>query len=529
MPPRRLSRFPSTLVLPLVRTCRTACQWGAGQWEGSAFGVAVGSRNSLQLQHISLVLVFLFVADSRRLEHMFDMVVVSDLKAAVAAVSGAPAKLATPSQSRDTARTIQASQDTLDAAKAAHLANLQDTRGFEEEGYSSLTAWAREELRLSARDARTLVAAGNTLTMLPLVKQSASEGKIRLAHVKEFTFGLRHVSTPAIQENEDWLLDVAQTCDEQQLHQVIRKLRDAVFPDDLDRLWVDGMDKEDIAINAVPNGWHITGFLGIQTGAKFKTVLGSLSAPRNRDDNRPASERRVDALDNMLTSELEHGLPTDLGIRPQLNVLVDLKTFVDQQSGETVLPPIELSGFGPIGPKLASYLVCNASVPGILADGETGGPNPQLNILNVGRACRLAIPRQRKAVLIRQHGICAAPGCTNTHLEIHHVAWWSKGGTTILDNLIGLCSRCHHLLHRELIHITADGHGGFEFTDKRAINRSNEKHIHFAPPRRHQQSELETRLTLIVLDEQRKILPRHQIEYTLQHANLPPPQAELVS
>src|SRR5680860_1396728 len=193
MPPRRLSRFPSTLVLPLVRTCRTACQWGAGQWEGSAFGVAVGSRNSLRLQRISLVLVFPFVSDSRRLEHMFDMVVVSEMQRSVAAVSGAPANLATPVESMDTARTIQASQDTLDAAKAAHLANLEETRGFEEEGYSTLTAWAREELRLSAREAHTLVAAGNTLKMLPLVKRSAGEGKIRLSHIKEFTFGLRHV------------------------------------------------------------------------------------------------------------------------------------------------------------------------------------------------------------------------------------------------------------------------------------------------------------------------------------------------
>src|SRR5680860_769729 len=136
-----------------------------------------------------------------------------------------------------------------------------------------------------------------------------------------------------------------------------------------------------------------------------------MSAPRDRNDDRPASERRVDALDNMLTSELEHGLPTDLGIRPQLNILVDLKTFIDQQSGKTVKPPVELTGFGPIGPKLLSYLICNASVTAILTDGMAGGPKGQLNILNIGRACRLAIPRQRKAVLIRQHGICAAPGC----------------------------------------------------------------------------------------------------------------------
>jgi hypothetical protein len=30
--------------------------------------------------------------------------------------------------------------------------------------------------------------------------------------------------------------------------------------------------------------------------------------------------------------------------------------------------------------------------------------------------------------------------------------------------MIGLCVRCHHLVHRELLTITADGTGGFDFT-----------------------------------------------------------------
>lgn len=95
----------------------------------------------------------------------------------------------------------------------------------------------------------------------------------------------------------------------------------------------------------------------------------------------------------------------------------------------------------------------------------------QNRVLNVGRTHRLATVKQRRAVIARQGGECAAPGCHNMHLEIHHVIWWSHGGPTDLDLLMGLCSRCHHLVHRELLIIKADGIGGFTFTnhDNRAI------------------------------------------------------------
>lgn len=449
---------------------------------------------------------------------MFDNGVISDLQRSVAEVIMAPADLATPAQSCDAIRVVQSAQDALDAVKAAHLANLEQTRGYENEAYSSLTAWARRELRLSAKEARTLVSAGHTLKLLPAVRASAAAGRIRLSHVKEFTYGLRHIGSKTVQSNEKWLLDVAESCDAQELHQVLRKLREAVYPDSLDRAWGKGMDREDVSLNKVPDGWHLTGFLGIITGAKLKTVLNALSAPRTRDDKRPASERRVDALDAMLTSELEHGLPTDLGIRPQLNVIVELSRFLDDL-GKARLPAIELTGFGPIGPKLASFFVCNSAVTGILTDGLVGTENPQPHILDLGRASRLADLKQRKAVIIGQHGSCAAPGCTNTHLEIHHVTWWSHGGATDLDNLIGLCSRCHHLVHRELLTVRRDPEGGFIFGDLRRVNRSAIRKVQFPST----VGRAETQLTRLLINERRRVIPRRECEYTGTHADRSPP------
>jgi hypothetical protein len=139
-------------------------------------------------------------------------------------------------------------------------------------------------------------------------------------------------------------------------------------------------------------------------------------------------------------------------------------------------PPARLAGFGPIGPQLLDYLGCISDMTGILT---TGAELPQARILNVGRSHRAATLKQRRAIIARQGGECAAPGCRHTHLEIHHSVWWSRGGATDLDQMVGLCVRCHHLLHRGLLHVTADGRGGFSFTnsDNRPLRQAYRERV----------------------------------------------------
>ena len=99
------------------------------------------------------------------------------------------------------------------------------------------------------------------------------------------------------------------------------------------------------------------------------------------------------------------------------------------------------------------------------------------DVLDVGRTYRLATLKQRRAVIARQGGQCATPGCHNTHLEMHHPTWWSRGGKTNTDNLAGICPRPgvppqrrvaageHQLVHRNLLIITPHGQGRFEFAN----------------------------------------------------------------
>jgi hypothetical protein len=52
--------------------------------------------------------------------------------------------------------------------------------------------------------------------------------------------------------------------------------------------------------------------------------------------------------------------------------------------------------------------------------------------------------------LVYRDGECRFPGCgARRFAQAHHVRWWSRGGTTELDNLVLLCSFHHKLVLHE--------------------------------------------------------------------------------
>src|SRR5690606_8696860 len=144
--------------------------------------------------------------------------------------------------------------------------------------------------------------------------EAALAGEVSAAHVRVFAYGLQHVGLEPMRELEEVFVDVARSCTPSELFEAVKHLKDKVHPEDLDAAWERGMDKQDICVDAVPDGWHVNGFLSTITGAKLKKVLDSVSAPRDKDDTRTGSERRVQGLDDLLTSVLANGLPSDKGV-----------------------------------------------------------------------------------------------------------------------------------------------------------------------------------------------------------------------
>ena len=70
-------------------------------------------------------------------------------------------------------------------------------------------------------------------------------------------------------------------------------------------------------------------------------------------------------------------------------------------------------------------------------------------ILDYGRSHHTVPPRLWKAVAVRDRG-CRFPGCNRKKAwtDAHHIRWWRRHGETKLENLILLCQRHHHLVHK---------------------------------------------------------------------------------
>ncbi len=336
---------------------------------------------------------------------------------------------------RDKIHALQAVQHAVDAAQAALLAELEASKDYELDGASTLNAWVRNQLRMNSGQATALVRDVIVLRDLPLVAEAAFSGQISAQHVRAFVYGLKHVGLDPMRQHEELLLEVALDREPGALFEAVQHLKDVVHPEDLDDAWERGMDKEDFAVDAVPEGFHVTGFLNTVTGAKLKTVLDSVSAPRDKDDTRTGSERRVQGLDDLLDSILGNGLPSDKGVKPHLSVFVDADTLEAAAQhvkhttekpypSPTPMPDVEpatLAGHGPIGPNLLMYFLCVSDFTAFLMK-QVADTARRRSTTRYRRTERTAADARPDA---RQRGVCAAPGAPHApadpphHLVVH--------------------------------------------------------------------------------------------------------------
>lgn len=94
-----------------------------------------------------------------------------------------------------------------------------------------------------------------------------------------------------------------------------------------------------------------------------------------------------------------------------------------------------------LGPDTLQRLLCDCRLEAVL----TSGPGEPYRFSMVRRT---ASPAQVRALRHRQHGECATLGChQRLHLHAHHLTHWTRGGPTVMANLVLVCRRCHHRYH----------------------------------------------------------------------------------
>ena len=142
----------------------------------------------------------------------------------------------------------------------------------------------------------------------------------------------------------------------------------------------------------------------------------------------PASLRRADAIVAVAEQYLAGG-NTVASPPVEVVVHVDAAGLAQPDTSST------LDDGTALGPATTDRLLCDAAVVEVVDDSRG-------NVLDVGRRRRTIPTLLRRALRLRDGG-CRFPGCTNRHVDGHHVVPWARGGVTALENLCSLCRRHH--------------------------------------------------------------------------------------
>ena len=155
----------------------------------------------------------------------------------------------------------------------------------------------------------------------------------------------------------------------------------------------------------------------------------------------PWDVRCGDAL-ALVVSAMLGGLSRD---RATINVHLDAQALETAGSeGEVSMKPPEEY---PVEPTVLERLMCDCRWRAVIE-------GPDGSVLRFTDA-EHPPPALEQAVL-RRDVHCRIKGCRSTHGEIHHVIWRSRGGKTVLINLVFVCWRHHRMIHDHGWQLTGD-------------------------------------------------------------------------
>jgi len=153
-----------------------------------------------------------------------------------------------------------------------------------------------------------------------------------------------------------------------------------------------------------------------------------------------ADARRADALVALCSTAIAADADPD-------RATVVLHARVDEMG---IVAEAEIEGATAVPRSVAERLLCDARAQVVVEDGSG-------EVLQAGVARRAPTPWMVRQLRYRDRG-CRFPGCgTNAFTQAHHVRWWSRGGTTDLENLVLVCSFHHRLVHEHSWAIRRDG------------------------------------------------------------------------
>ncbi|WP_344052768.1 HNH endonuclease signature motif containing protein [Planotetraspora silvatica] len=388
------------------------------------------------------------------------------------------------------AQKLAFARDRLISAITARVERVHHTGEARGHGHSSTRTWLQNACGTSRVSGSHLVTIGTQLARLPVVRARFAEGTLSEGQVTAICTAVKDLTDDQAPIAEQILADLADQATPEDVAKAGRYLRDILDPDGQDKDDDADHDKRFLHVRPTDSGGiHGEFRLPKEAAARLKTWLDAYAKPGADNNDRPLRVRNADALTMLLetkiTTELlvlvnAESLPTDHP-NPNPNPGHDHQPgHTANNSNGTNCRTEEHTEAGRPGPGAQSEAQSEAQsgaqseeqardpsklrwkVPGLLlstgqllshADVDRLARTSTLmrlvmdadgQVLDMGRAVRLATGAQRRAVFAR-YATCWIDGCPlpATMCQIDHADNWTDGGLTNL-RLLGPACQFHN-------------------------------------------------------------------------------------
>jgi hypothetical protein len=361
-------------------------------------------------------------------------------------------------------------RDRLDAHISRAIA-AQDRAGcWELDGATSMTAWLSHRAAMPRPRAAASVARARKLAHLPVTATAWRHGVLSSGQVDAIAANLDADTVGLFADHETAVVPTLVDLSVRDVANAMAAWRDCATadrdpkPDPAQALHLSSM---------LAGSWRLDANLGVETGELLATALRLAQTPDvDGEPARSLATRRADALGDICRHFLDHQQSRRGGRhRPHINVVLDIERFRALRSaGATTVDG------GHLDRTSTDRLLCDAALHRLVTQGRSA-------ILDYGTATR-TIPAPLYNALVVRDQCCRFPGCDRpaAWCEGHHVRPWLNGGPTQLSNLVLLCSRHHHLLHKPRWHTKLLPDATLEITDPQGHVHTSHPPPHRSPP-----------------------------------------------
>jgi Domain of unknown function (DUF222)/HNH endonuclease len=323
----------------------------------------------------------------------------------------------------------------VDAESSRRLRHFDKGQGYAGSGALTAQAWLRWQCNLTGGAASERVEVSRQLASLPQTAKAFSQGEISYRHAALIARTADQLGDKMESHAEDILVTAAKELDPVRLRYVTMHLRHCLQPDEVLGDANEAHERRFLYLSQTFDGiFRLDGQLDADGGAALRTVLDALMGPPAEDDHRTATQRRADAMVELVRRQLDGGqLPEVGGQKPHLMMTVDAATLSKQPGSRAA----ELEWAQPIPAETARRLACDSAITPII-DGQAD------------RTSRVVPGAKKRALVARDRG-CRFPSCDRppAWTDAHHIKHWADGGANSLDNLVLLCRRHHRRVHEQ--------------------------------------------------------------------------------